>query len=147
MCLLDTVTAWDDTRVVCRTARHRAMDNPLRAQDGLGAACGIEFAAQAMAVHGALIAERDQACGSAVPRIGYLVSVRSVKLHVQRLDTVAADLTVTAERLLGDTNHILYRFSIAAGAQSLLEGQAAVVLDATALRAGMAPAHTSGVSE
>lgn len=144
MCLLDAVTEWDDARVVCRTGRHRAVDNPLRAQDGLGAACGVEFAAQAMAVHGALLAEKELEGSTSVPRAGYLASVRSVKLHVQRLDTVAADLSVTAERLLGDANHILYCFCITAGAQLLLEGRAAVVLDATALHPGAGPAHFSG---
>ena len=65
-----------------------------------------------MAVHGALLAESGEAtCAGAAPRVGYLASVRSVTLHVQRLDTIATDLTVTAERLLGDANHILYSFT------------------------------------
>jgi predicted hotdog family 3-hydroxylacyl-ACP dehydratase len=146
MCLLDAVTAWDDVRIVCRTGSHRSPDNPLRAQGRLGAACGVEFAAQAMAVHGALLAEKEAEAGGAAPRAGYLASVRSVNLHVQRLDTVAADLTVTAERLLGDANHILYRFCIEAGAHLLLEGRAAVVLDAAALRQAADPAHFPGVA-
>ncbi len=146
MCLLDAVTAWDDTCIVCRTGRHRASDNPLRAQGRLGAACGVEFAAQAMAVHGALLAERAQG-GSAVPRVGYLASVRKVDLHVQRLDTIEGDLIVTAERLLGDANHILYQFRIEAGPQLLLQGRAAVVLDAAVLRPAADPVHVAGESE
>ena len=146
MCLLDAVTAWNDTRIVCRTGSHRASDNPLRAQGRLGAACGVEFAAQAMAVHGALLAERESDGGGAVPRVGYLASVRSVNLHVQRLDTIVADLTVTAERLLGDANHILYRFNIEAGPQLLLEGRAAVVLDVALLRPADGPAQYLGGS-
>jgi|SRR6185312_14674700 predicted hotdog family 3-hydroxylacyl-ACP dehydratase len=146
MCLLDAVTAWDDSRIMCRTGRHRASDNPLRAQGRLGAACGVEFAAQAMAVHGALLAEREHG-GAAAPRVGYLASVRKVDLHVQRLDTIAGDLIVTAERLLGDANHILYHFRIEAGPQLLLEGRAAVVLDAAALRPATDPIHAAGELE
>lgn len=132
MCLLDAVMAWDAERIVCQASSHRASDNPLRAEGRLGAACGVEYAAQAMAVHGALLAESGEATSAgAAPRVGYLASVRSVILHVQRLDTVQADLTVTAERLLGDANHILYSFRLEAGPQLLLEGRAAVVLDAT----------------
>ena len=56
MCLLDAVLSWDATRIRCRSASHRTPDNPLRAHGRLGAACGIEYAAQAMAVHGALVA-------------------------------------------------------------------------------------------
>lgn len=146
MCLLDAVTAWDDSRIMCRTGRHRASDNPLRAQGRLGAACGVEFAAQAMAVHGALLAEREHG-GAAASRVGYLASVRKVDLHVQRLDTIAGDLIVTAERLLGDANHILYHFRIEAGPQLLLEGRAAVVLDAAALRPATDPIHAAGELE
>lgn len=146
MCLLDAVTAWDDTHIVCCTGSHRALDNPLRAQGRLGAACGVEFAAQAMAVHGALLAERQEDGRSATPRVGYLASVRGVELHVQRIDTVAADLTVTAERLLGDANHVLYHFRLEAGPQLLIEGRAAVVLDAAMLHEATGPAQVPGES-
>jgi predicted hotdog family 3-hydroxylacyl-ACP dehydratase len=54
MCLLDEVIEWNAQHIRCRTATHRARDNPLRSHDRLGIACGIEYAAQAMALHGAL---------------------------------------------------------------------------------------------
>ena len=73
MCLLDAVLAWDSGQIHCRASSHRQPDNPLRAAARLGAACGIEYAAQAMAVHGALLAP-----AGAPPRPGYLASVRSV---------------------------------------------------------------------
>ena len=56
MCLLDAVLAWDSGQIHCRASSHRQPDNPLRAAARRGAACGIEYAAQAMAVHGALLA-------------------------------------------------------------------------------------------
>jgi predicted hotdog family 3-hydroxylacyl-ACP dehydratase len=65
MCLLDAVTDWDAQRIRCMATSHRDVDNPLRAHDRLGAACGIEYAAQAMAAHGALLAAADDA-----PRAG-----------------------------------------------------------------------------
>jgi len=54
MCLLDEIIEWSAQHIRCRTATHRAPDNPLRSHDRLGIACGIEYAAQAMALHGAL---------------------------------------------------------------------------------------------
>ena len=128
MCLLDAVTEWDAQRIRCTATSHRAPDNPLRAHDRLGAACGIEYAAQAMAAHGALLAAADDA-----PRAGYLASVRGVELHVARLDDIAADLEVEAERLSGDGNTILYGFRVSAAGRELLSGRAAVVLDADKL--------------
>jgi len=129
MCLLDRVEAWDQQRIQCRASSHRAADNPLRADGRLGAACGIEYAAQAMAVHGALLAPPD--CTS--PRVGYLVSVRGTQLHVARLDDIAADLQVEATCITRSENNILYQFSVSAAGRPLLEGRATVVLNADAL--------------
>lgn len=135
MCLLDTVTAWDDTRIECQASSHQAANNPLRAQGRLGAACGVEYAAQAMAVHGALMAEStaDSFDADAVPRAGYLASIRSVNLHADRLDTVDTPLLISAERITGDNNTVLYNFAVKAGDTTLLSGRAVVVLDASAL--------------
>ena len=135
MCLLDAVIAWDNNAIACETHSHTAADHPLRAHGRLGAACGIEYAAQAMAVHGALVAEHLAADDSVAvaPRSGYLASVRSVDLHVDRLDTFAEPLAVTAERITGDDNTVLYSFAVSAGEKVLLNGRAVVVLDAAAL--------------
>ena len=125
MCLLDGVVEWDAARVICRATSHRDADNPLRAHGRLGAACGIEYAAQAMAVHGALLATDGMP-----PRIGYLTSVREVVLQASRLDDIEENLEIEALRHSGDGNNILYRFTVRAGQRELLSGRAIVVLDA-----------------
>lgn len=129
MCLLDTVHAWSEAAIECRALSHTDPDNPLRSHDQLGAAHGIEYAAQAMAVHGALLAGAE-----GPPRQGYLTSVRGVNLHVTRLDDLPGELSVRAERLSGDDRNILYQFSVAHEGRCLLEGRAAVVIDASALQ-------------
>jgi predicted hotdog family 3-hydroxylacyl-ACP dehydratase len=141
MCLLDAVTAWDERQIQCLASSHLAPANPLRAHGRLGAACGVEYAAQAMAVHGALVGESMAGAADAgtAPRAGYLASIRSVTLHVDRLDTLAAPLLVSAERITGDDNTVLYSFSVTAGDTALLSGRAVVVLDAAAL---LAPSAT-----
>jgi len=129
MCLLDYVEAWDRLRIQCRASSHRAADNPLRAYGRLGAVCGIEYAAQTMAVHGALLIPPDGASA----RVGYLVSVRGTQLHVPRLDDISADLLVEATCITRSENNILYQFSVSAAGRLLLDGRAAVVLNADAL--------------
>jgi predicted hotdog family 3-hydroxylacyl-ACP dehydratase len=128
MCLLDAVTDWSPDHIECRATGHGDAAHPLREAGRLGAASGIEYAAQAMAVHGALVAGANDA-----PRQGYLTSVRGVTLHVDRLDDLHGPLSVRAERLSGDANNVLYRFTVHHGGRCLLEGRAAVVLDAEAL--------------
>jgi predicted hotdog family 3-hydroxylacyl-ACP dehydratase len=137
MCLLDEVLSWDASHIRCRSGSHRAVDNPLRAHGRLGAACGIEYAAQAMAVHGALIAA-SAPLASTVSRsvrssigeaVGYLASVRNVALHVARLDDLEADLIAAAERITGDGRTVLYEFSVWGAVQLLLSGRASIVFD------------------
>jgi predicted hotdog family 3-hydroxylacyl-ACP dehydratase len=127
MCLLDQVDDWDLEQIRCRTARHRAPDNPLRSRGCLPGTAAIELAAQAMALHGALLGGEQGA-----PRRGYLASVRGVDLHVARLDGQIGDLEVSAERLIGDGNRVIYGFSVSAAGRLLATGRAAVVLDAEA---------------
>lgn len=128
MCLLDGIEYWDAQHIRCSASSHRSADNPLRAYGRLGAACGIEYAAQAMAAHGGLVAGED-----APPRAGYLASVRGVELHVARLDDIADDLRVEAERLSGDDNTVMYGFSVSDAVRVLLSGRAIVILDAAKL--------------
>ncbi len=141
MCLLDRLCAWDPQRITCRATNHRDAAHPLRSASGLLAPVAIEYAAQAMALHGALI---GQAAGtSATP--GYLASARSVQLQVLRLDDLPLqgdadargepdELHIEATRQAGDARQILYAFRITHQGRPVAEGRAAVVLN-TALAA------------
>lgn len=131
MCLLSEVRTWDEQHIACRAHSHRDPQNPLRAHGRLAAVCGIEYAAQAMAVHGSLLAPPN----SIRARAGYLVSVRGAQLHVAQLDDIAADLLVEAACVMRNENHVLYQFNVSADGQPLLEGRAAVVLNAQSLTA------------
>jgi predicted hotdog family 3-hydroxylacyl-ACP dehydratase len=132
---LDAVLSWDAGRIECRTSTHRDADNPLRSHGRLGCACGVEYAAQAMAVHGALVGGRTGA-----PTAGYLVGVRRIMLHVVRLDDIETDLLVSGERIHSDDTTVLYQFSVHNARHSFLSGRAIVVLEAAAL-ARIAPAR------
>ena len=124
MCLLDGVLAWDRTSIACLASSHRAADNPLVADARLDAVCGVEYAAQAMAVHGGLVGDGRR------PAAGYLASLRDVTCSVDRLDLLEGDLLVTAELLIADAARVIYRFTLTSEARPLLSGRAAVVIDA-----------------
>jgi predicted hotdog family 3-hydroxylacyl-ACP dehydratase len=125
MCLLERVDDWSEVAIHCRAISHRDAANPLREAWGLPATAAIEYAAQAMAVHGTLLA-----AASETPRPGYLASVRGVALRVARLDTIADELDIRAERVTGNDDQILYRFTVAAAGEVLASGRATVILDA-----------------
>ncbi len=137
MCLLDEIIEWDAQHVRCRSSTHRAANHPLRSHGRLGIACAIEYAAQAMAAHGALAAgiragavAGAAAGGAAQPKPGFLAGLRDVQLHVLRFDDMPADLICDVLLLAGDGGTALYEFAVSCGAQRLLRGRATVVFDA-----------------
>jgi predicted hotdog family 3-hydroxylacyl-ACP dehydratase len=127
MCLLDGVVEWNENRIRCVSRSHLDTANPLRAGGRLPAVCGIEYAAQAMAVHGGLAGGTR-----ARPRTGYLASVRDMACRRERLDDLEGDLVIEAERVMGDEDRVIYEFRLSVGGAEVLSGRAAVVLDAGA---------------
>lgn len=123
MRLLDAIVRWNDAEIECVAHSHRDPANPLAVDGVLPAACGLEFGAQAMAIHGALVAGR-----AAKPRVGLLVAAHELAWRVARLDTVPGALTVRARRLLGSAQQVAYEFDVLDGARSLVSGRASVML-------------------
>jgi predicted hotdog family 3-hydroxylacyl-ACP dehydratase len=125
MCLLGHLVEWDAQHIVCIATSHRDASNPLRTRSGLLSPCAIEYAAQAMALHGALIGQ--EAGTPASP--GFLASARGVQLHLLKLDDLADDLRIEATRQSGDARQILYAFKLTHAGRPIAEGRAAVVLN------------------
>ena len=128
MCLLERMTLWSAERIECVAINHRDPSHPLRTKSGLLASASIEYAAQAMALHGALSASAAGHEASA----GFLASARDVRLRAWRLDDLAGDLVVTAERQAADGGRILYAFTLRHDGHEVASGRVAVVLDAAA---------------
>ncbi|MGZ5131120.1 MAG: hydroxymyristoyl-ACP dehydratase [Caldimonas sp.] len=130
MCLLDRLLAWDGSRIECAAVNHRDPAHPLRTRSGLLASAAIEYAAQAAALHGGLVAQAAGA--SASP--GYLASARDVRLAAWRLDDLPParldELRVVAERQAGDATRLLYAFSVSHDGREIAAGRLAVVLNA-----------------
>jgi predicted hotdog family 3-hydroxylacyl-ACP dehydratase len=102
----------------------------LRAYGQLAAVCGIEYAAQAMAVHGALIASRITTSPKRTAVAGFLARVRNVALYASRLDDIDGDLIASVELVTGDERTVLYDFSVSTGDRVLLAGRATIVFNA-----------------
>jgi predicted hotdog family 3-hydroxylacyl-ACP dehydratase len=123
MCLLDEVVSWNQARVVCRSASHRRLDHPLRRDGFLPAIHLLEYAAQATAVHGGLVAG---AGASPVPA-KLLAAAREFHLQVTSLDDIQADLHIDAERLLVMGDSALYRFHVSADGRELATGRLTIL--------------------
>ena len=124
MCLWDTVLAWDADGIVLQTDNHRDPRHPLRSDGRLRAVHLCEYGAQAMAVHGGLLAAAAE--GTAPP--GLLVALRGVQLQVGRIDDLPGPLQGHATLLASSAASQQYAFSITHQDRLLAEGRAAVML-------------------
>lgn len=124
MCLLDAVCAWDECNIHAQSAGHARADNPLRSEHGLHAVHLAEYGAQAMAVHGALLA---RARGDSQVRPGMLVSLRDVQLFEEYVDQLEGAIDVHGECLYADDGGAQYAFHVEHRGRVLARGRAAVI--------------------
>lgn len=125
MRLIDRVVSYDESQIVCESSSHRAPDHPLAENGVLAITCGLEYGAQAMAIHGALLAAQ---AGPAGARHGYLVAASDLLWSVARLDQCAAPLTIEAVSEFRSGPQVAYRFELRAAGDVVLSGRASVML-------------------
>jgi len=123
MSLLDRVERWDASGIVALASTHRAPDHPLAGNGRLRAVHLCEYAAQAAALHGGLIA---RAAGQRASP-GYLVSLRDVSFACQRIDDLPGDLEIQAGLLLQDAGSWQYRFEASHAGARLAAGRLAII--------------------
>ena len=124
MCLWDKVVLWDERCIVLRAGNHRDPAHPLRGADGrLRGVHLCEYGAQAMAVHGGL---RARATGASA-KPGFLVALRGVELHIDRIDTLPGLLQCMATVLVESEAGWQYQFQLEHDGVVLATGRAAVI--------------------
>lgn len=124
MVLLDRATGCDADGIACVARSHLDPDNPLRRDNRLAAVCGLEYALQAAALHGALTD------GHQAQPAGYVAALRDVVLHADRLDDPAfAELHVTARLERQEAAGMIYALAVhGPGGAALVTGRAVIVL-------------------
>lgn len=132
MCLLACVTHWDADQIVCSATSHCSLDNPLRSDNTLPVHTGIEYAGQAIAAHGSLLAHSLSSPAAHAPRHGMIAILNGVHWHRARLDDITTPLTVHATRLTALPQGMEYRFCVHTPQHgSLIEGTLIVALQGT----------------
>jgi predicted hotdog family 3-hydroxylacyl-ACP dehydratase len=116
MVLLDRVIEWDAASLTCGTRTHLDAHNPLREPEGLPVWAGLEYAAQAAALHGSLL-------GSGAPRRGYLALARDVHPFCELLDGIEGELVVRSTLVHADPSGAIYHFELACPTRVLLTGR------------------------
>lgn len=120
MCLLDEVTHWDPVSIACTSAAP-GPGHPLARDRAVPAIAAAEYAAQASAVHGALLEQSSR------PRAGMLATLMDVKLAARAIPEGGA-LAIQAELLSRSAAGCLYSFEVSTGGKPLAAGRLMVAL-------------------
>ncbi|MEJ6022749.1 hydroxymyristoyl-ACP dehydratase [Ramlibacter sp. PS4R-6] len=124
MCLLDAVSQWNAGSIVC-TADAPGSDHPLARDEHVPAIASCEYAAQAAAIHGALIEH------ALAPRAGMLAKLMDIELHAPGFPA-GEPVRVRAEMLSRVAAGCLYSFQVSAGESPVCDGRLMVVFGAPA---------------
>ena len=122
MCLVDEVIEWDPGSIRCGASSHRHIDNPLRVGDRLPTICMLEYAAQAFALHGLLVADESGDKAPDSSRV-FLALVNSLEFHTDYLDDCRGDLTIDGQIVFRQASSAVYRFAVTEEARLLGSGQ------------------------
>ena len=124
MCLWDEVIDWNARGIRLRARNHVGPGHPLRARDRLHAVALCEYGAQAMAVHGGLLAQTHGGRAAA----GVLVALREVELHVERIDDLPGAIEGEADLVAASEASQQYVFRLLHEGRLLAQGRAAAML-------------------
>ena len=122
MCLWEAVQEWDQHQIVLSSTTHRQATHPLRQANQLHGVVLCEYAAQAMAVHGGLIAQAEHRPKQA----GRLAALHDVHLSVDRIDTLNGLLYCHAVCLARNGLSASYTFQLNHTGDPLATGRATV---------------------
>jgi predicted hotdog family 3-hydroxylacyl-ACP dehydratase len=133
MCLIDQIISWDDNELIAHSQSHHHTNNPLRNNHSLSSIIGIEYAAQTMAIHAGLLAEKEKNSSPNKNNIGgYLATIRKVAIASNSLcppDTEPlAPLVIQVCVLMRDTQGYTYQFNIHSQHVNIISGQLTIFL-------------------
>jgi len=123
MCLLESVLSWNEKEIHCVAISHTDQANPLRNHGRLASVHLLEYGAQAMAVHGGILARE---AGNRV-RPGYLAALRDVMLQKEFIDQIKTPLMIHAQTIMSSDDSFMYEFTITSNEQLLANARATVI--------------------
>ena len=115
MCFIDAVTDWNRETISCSAAAPSAA-HPLVRNGRVSALVAVEYAAQATALHGALLDTATR------PQAGMLATLRDVSLHGVWFPVNKNLLTIHAKLLSRTDGGCSYSFKVASDHQPIASG-------------------------
>lgn len=135
MCLIDQVMSWDNNNLTAQSKSHLSPDNPLSKDGSISSIIGVEYAAQTMAIHAALLYSQNSHLKQKKSG-GYLATIRNIKIDSDFLYSAQAApqnshqqaLIISVTLLMSDIQGYSYTFTISSNHLELLSGQLTLFL-------------------
>lgn len=124
MCLLESALAYDALGITCSAGNHRDIHHPLRRDGRLPITAGIEYAAQAMALHATLTRQAGANSGA------LLVQLANVSWARDSLDECVAPLLIQVQQINALGSAANYHFTVSSDGVHLIEGNILVHVEA-----------------
>jgi predicted hotdog family 3-hydroxylacyl-ACP dehydratase len=129
MRLLDAVLSWDEKSIHCSATSHADRQNPLGDRGVLRNVHALEYAAQAIAVHGSLLLSDDPSSSAAALKLVYVGTFRDVDMKSPTLEPgEGAPLDIRAELYAAVRGAWSYGFKVTSRGATMVRGQATVVV-------------------
>lgn len=117
MCLLDEVISWDAAQLHSRSNHFATSTNPLFEDEQLDSILLIEYAAQAAAIHAALLHS-----GLGDKRPAYIGAVKNIEL-LEPIGNNHLPIDIQVECLLNNSSGAIYQISVLQSDKILLRGR------------------------
>ena len=133
MMLIDKIESFTENEIIAKSINHLDINHPLLKENRLGLAIGIEYAAQASAIHSRINAEVNiQNIDKHLPNVqtslapiipGKLVSVREINCFSKYLNIPKTSLIISAKQEQVSAQALIYSFLVANENQKLISGR------------------------
>jgi predicted hotdog family 3-hydroxylacyl-ACP dehydratase len=120
MSLLNKIIIVDKYTLTAQAKNHLEPHNPLSIKGKINSINGIEYAAQAMALHGSLL--------SAKVSVGYIASIRNIELKSPFFPKINEPLQIHVVKLMGNKTGFTYQFDVQCQQIELISGKITVFL-------------------
>jgi len=131
MCLIDEIVSWDKEMLVAKTMSHTELKNPLNNEGSLNSIHGVEYAAQAMALHSALI-KAEEITQTETETRGYLASVKNTNILQEYLfekqDDDLIPLLIKVFVLMAGSQGFSYQFEVLKDDKVYISGKITIFL-------------------
>ncbi len=122
MCLVDEAVDWDHEHIQCAATSHLLADNPLRVAGRLPAICVLEYAAQAFALHGVLVADESGEPPPDASRV-FVALVTTLDIYAEYLDGRDGALRIDGHIIFRQAGSAVYRFEAFDATGPVADGQ------------------------